>query len=296
MLLLVVLLPFSASATELGLTSYPDGIENFNCGAFPPPGLYFQNYNLFYPAYQFPPTSPLNPPNPKAFVFAEVLRLIYSSKFEILGANWGTHVVLPLVYTNLKSTFQGMTLVDNRGFGLANAAFDPIILGWHFDDFHVTAAFEIQFPGTYNSFNPASPSRNYFTFQPILGLAYMPKWGLGLNIKMMYDVPTRNNDPLVVTGAQNSYQSGQAFHFDYCVDYEVIEKLRIGAAGYYYWQTTPDYRDGDKIGHYGRGFAIGPAIKYDWRRFTFCVINQFEMATRNRPEGIRNWVRVWYAF
>lgn len=291
-LILVVLLPMSASATELGLTSYPNGIENFNAGAFPPPGTYFQNYLLFYSADRFPG----GPPNPEAFVFAEVLRLIYSSKFQIFGANWGTHLVVPLVYTDLKSTIQGVTIADDQRFGFANTAFDPVILGWHFDDFHVTGAFEIQFPGTYDRNNPASPSRNYFTFQPILGLAYMPKWGLGLNIKMMYDIPTRNNDPLVITGARDYYHSGQAFHFDYCVDYAVLPELRIGAAGYYYTQTTGDVRDGIDVGFHGRSFAIGPAIKYDWNKFSFCAITQFEMATINRPEGIRTWLRVWYAF
>ena len=31
LLILLVLVPFAASGTELGLTSYPDGIENFFC-------------------------------------------------------------------------------------------------------------------------------------------------------------------------------------------------------------------------------------------------------------------------
>lgn len=290
--LLLFLTPLSIGATELGLTSYPDGIENFACGAFPPPGMYYQNYWLFYTANRFPG----GPPNPKAFLFAQVFRFIYSSKFQIFGANWGTHLVLPLVYTDLKSTYQGITIADDQRFGLANAAFDPIILGWHFGDFHVTAAFEIQFPGTYDRLQPASPSRNYFTFQPILAFAYMPPWGLGVNIKMMYDFPTRNNRPLVITGARDTYQSGQSFHFDYCVDYAVIPNLRLGAAGYYYTQTTADVADGIDIGFHGRGFAIGPAIKYDWQRWTFAAISQFEMAAKNRPEGVRNWIRIWYAF
>ncbi|MGQ9921393.1 MAG: SphA family protein [Desulfobacca sp.] len=290
--LMLLLMPVTSAATELGLTSYPDGIENFVCGAFPPPGMYYQNYWLFYTADRFPG----GPPNPKAFLFAQVFRFIYSSRVQILGANWGTHLVLPLVYTDLKSTFQGITVADDQRFGLANSAFDPIILGWHFGDFHVTAAFEIQFPGTYDRLQPASPSRNYFTFQPILAFAYMPSWGLGINIKMMYDFPTRNNRPLAITGARNTYQSGQSFHFDYCVDYAVLPSLRVGAAGYYYTQTTSDVADGIDIGFHGRSFALGPAIKYDWQRWTFAAISQFEMATKNRPEGIRNWIRIWYAF
>jgi hypothetical protein len=129
-----------------------------------------------------------------------------------------------------------------------------------------------------------------------VAFGYMPKWGLGINVKMMYDFPTINYAPLVVTGAENSYQSGQAFHFDYCVDYEILPKLRVGATGYYYWQTTPDYRDGVKIGHFGREFAIGPGIKYDFGRLCLAVTTQFELAAQNRPEGIRNWLRLWYAF
>lgn len=291
-LIVLLLLPLPASGTELGLTAYPDGIENFFAGAFPPPGFYFQNYWLFYTADRFPN----GPPNPKAFVFVEALRFIYSSKFTILGANWGTHVVIPLVYTDLKSTFRGFTIADDQRFGFGNIAFDPVILAWHFGDFHVTSALEILFPGSYNRDNPASPSRNYFTFQPILAFAWLPKWGLGVNIKMMYDFPTRNNDPLVITGARNSYHSGQSFHFDYCLDYAVLPQLRIGAAGYYYTQTTGDVVDGVDIGFHGRSFAIGPGIKYDFGRLSLSVVSQFEMATRNRPEGIRNWVRIWYAF
>ena len=76
----------------------------------------------------------------------------------------------------------------------------------------------------------------------------------------------------------------------------MLPKLRVGAAGYYYTQTTGDVVDGVNVGFHGRSFAIGPAIKYDYGRFTFAAISQFEMATINRPEGVRNWIRIWYAF
>jgi hypothetical protein len=292
LLIFLVLLPLSASGTELGLTSYPDGIENFYAGVLPPPGYYLQNYWLFYKADEFQG----GPPNPKAFVFAEVVRFIYSSKIKILGAYWGTHIVVPLVYTSLYSQTGGKVIADDQRFGFGNTAFDPFILGWHFGAFHLTSAFEVQFPGSYNPNNPASPSRNYFTFEPIVAFAWLPKWGLGINVKMMYDFPTRNNDPLKITGARDYYHSGQAFHFDYCVDYAVLPKLRLGVAGYYYVQTTGDVVDGRDIGFHGREFALGPAIKYDYGHFSFCVINEFEMAAINRPEGVRNWVRIWYAF
>ncbi|MBW1917924.1 MAG: transporter [Deltaproteobacteria bacterium] len=289
MILFIGVIPLSAQATERGLAAYPDGVENFFTGAFPPPGVYYQNFLMYYYADHFKG----GPPEVRIESFAQVFRLIYSSKVEILGGNWGMHVVLPLIYTGMRS--KPINFSDYQ-FGLGNTCINPCILGWHFGDYHVTAGFEIIFPGSYNSSDAASPSQNYFTFQPVLALGWFPKSGFGITAKFMYDFPTNNEDPIKFTGARDHYHSGQAFHFDYCVDYAVLPNLRIGAAGYYYVQTTADTVDGREIGYHGREFAIGPAIKYDYKRFTFCLINQFEIAALNRPEGVRNWFRVWYAF
>jgi hypothetical protein len=288
-ILMLGLMPLPVQATERGMTAYPDGVENFFTGAFPPPGFYFQNFILYYVADHFKG----GPPEARVETFAEVLRFIYASKVQILGATWGMHVGLPCAYAGVRS--EPIRFSDYR-FGLGNVCFDPCILGWHFGDYHITFGFDIIFPGTYDSDDAASPSQNYFTFEPAVALGWLPKSGFGVTAKFMYDFPTVNNDPIKFTGARDHYHSGQAFHFDYCVDYAVRPNLRIGAAGYYYVQTTADTVDGREIGYHGREFAIGPAIKYDVGRLTLCLINQFEMAAINRPEGIRNWFRIWYAF
>ena len=288
--LVVVCLGLAAlpgQATERGLASYPDGAENFFAGALPPPGTYFQYYFLFYNA---PRVREAVPPETHGELVANVFRLIYISKVNILGATWGAHIILPIVYAGLH--FQPAPMSDYQ-FGFGNISINPLLLGWHFGDYHATFGFDIDFPGTYNRRNLASPSQNYFTFRPVVGLAWLPKCGFGANIKMMYDFPTRNQNPIL---AQNFYQSGQAFHFDYCVDYALLPNLRLGVAGFYYVQTTADNADGRNIGNHGRQLAIGPAIKYDYQRWSFLVSPQFEMATINRPEGQRYWARVWYAF
>jgi hypothetical protein len=290
LILALGLAPLAAQATERGLAAYPDGAENFFAGAFPPPGFYLQDYLLIYNA---PMLRGNVPPNSSAEAVFNVLRFIYSSKVEILGANWGAHIIFPIGYLGL--AMPAINFSDYQ-FGVGNWSIDPFILGWHFGEFHITTGMDIIFPGTYNHNNAASPSQNYFTFQPVLGLAWMPKSGFGVNIKMMYDFPTENSDPIAITGANSTYQSGQAFHFDYCIDYAVMPSLRVGAAGFYYVQTTADSADGRTIGNHGRQFALGPAIKYDYQRFSFMFIPQFEMATLNRPEGQRYWFKAWYAF
>jgi hypothetical protein len=179
--------------------------------------------------------------------------------------------------------------------GLGNSTLTPIALGWHLGDFHLAPSFNVIIPGTYHRDSSASPSQNFFTFMPSLGLSWLPKWGLEANIVLMYDIPTVNTSPLFPV--QNSYQSGQGIHFDYCLDYAIRPDLRLGAAGYYYQQMTPDIADGYNIGNHARVFAIGPAIQYNpTKALTLQVVNQWEMAAMNTTEGYRVWFNVRYGF
>ena len=290
LMLYLVLSPCQARATERGVTAYPDGIANFDAGAFPPPGVYLQYTFLYYNA---PRIRANVPADSHGEVIANILRLVYSSKVGVLGGNWGAHLVIPLLYMGSHLAPQP---ISDYQFGVSNIAFSPFILAWHLGEYHITTGMDTLFPASYNPKRLASPAQNYFTFQPVLGLGWLPQWGLAAQIKLMYDFPTINYDPLVSTGARDYYKSGQAFHFDYCLDYAVTKNLRLGVAGFYYVQTTADVKDGHKIGNHGRQFALGPALKYDYQRWSFMFIPQFEMATLNRAEGQRYWVRVWYAF
>ena len=179
--------------------------------------------------------------------------------------------------------------------GLGNSTLTPIALGWHFGEFHLAPSFNVIIPGTYHRDSSASPSQNFFTFMPSLGLSWLPKWGLEANLVLMYDIPTINSSPLFPV--QNSYQSGQGLHFDYCLDYALRPDLRLGAAGYYYQQMTPDIADGHNIGNHARVFGIGPAIQYNpTKALTLQVTNQWEMAAMNTTEGYRVWFNVRYGF
>jgi hypothetical protein len=130
---------------------------------------------------------------------------------------------------------------------------------------------------------------------PAPGLNWLPKWGLEANLVLMYDFPTANPSPLVPI--KNYYQSGQAFHFDYCVDYMVKPYLRVGVAGYYYQQTTPDVADGETIGNHGRVFGIGPAVQLNLSpALTVQLVNQWEIAALNLTEGYRGWLNAKYGF
>jgi hypothetical protein len=182
---------------------------------------------------------------------------------------------------------------DDYQTGLGNVTLTPIALGWHCGDFHLAPSFNVILPGTYHRDSSASPSQNFFTFMPALGVSWLPKWGLDTNLVLMYDIPTVNASPLFPV--KNTYQSGQALHFDYCLDYAIKPYLRLGAAGYYYQQLTPDIADGHTIGNQARVFALGPAVQLNiGKSLVIQVVNQWEMAAMNTTEGYRVWLNIRY--
>lgn len=193
----------SAFATEGGGGAYPNGAEDFMMGALPPPGTYFKNYVTYYAS------SKLNDNNGNDLVvnfdlkvMADVLRLIHVTNHKVLGANWAVHTLIPLVHQDVKLGSNK----DNRS-GLGDIIVDPIILGWHSKNFHVTAGIDIYIPtGSYNKEHLANIGRNYWTFEPVLGVTYLGDNGFELSTKFMYDINLENEE--------TQYKSGQEFHAD----------------------------------------------------------------------------------
>ena len=189
-----------ALATEGGGGAYPNGAEDFMVGALPPPGTYFKNYLTYYTASKFKDNNGNDiPVDFKLKVAADVLRFIYVTDYKILGANWAVHAFIPVAYMDVEMGPRS----DDR-FGLGDIIVDPFILGWHWKNFHVTTGLDIYIPvGTYNQDRLANLGRNYWTFEPVLGMTYLSDGGFEISAKFMYDFNTENDD--------TNYQSGQEF-------------------------------------------------------------------------------------
>jgi hypothetical protein len=273
-----------ALATENGGGAYPNGAEDFMSGAVPPPGNYFINYIDYYSADKFKN----GPPDFKLSVAADTLRFIHITDKQILGGFWGFHIFLPFVYMDVNAV--GMS--DRRG-SLGDIIVDPFILSWHGKNWHAVTAVDVYMPtGNYDRFHLANPGRNYWTFEPIIaGTFICPLTGVEVSAKFMYDFNTKNN--------ATDYLSGQEFHFDYAIG-KKIGDFNVGAAGYFYQQVTNDEHFGIKVasdnGFKGRVFAVGPAVKYDYKNMSLSAKYLFETAVENRPIGNNLWVKFVYAF
>ncbi len=283
-------IPFggSALATEGGGSAYPNGAEDFMAGALPPPGTYFINYFNYYRATTFKDKDG-NSAMPKFDLnaYVDVLRFVHVTPYKLFGANWAVHTLIPLVYTDVDAT----SGKDNRS-GLGDIIIDPFILGWHFKNFHVTTGLDIFLPtGSYDKNRLSNTSRNYWTFEPVLGLTYLADNGFEVSGKFMYDFNTRNND--------TEYTSGQEFHVDYSVGYHLSKTWVLGVGGYYYQQTSNDEQNGIKVGtdgFKGRVIAAGPQACYNFKNMSLTLKWQKEFEAENRPEGDNFWLKFVYFF
>lgn len=293
---LSVLTSANVYATEGGGGAYPNGAEDFMSGAVPPPGYYFINYFVYYSADEFNDKDGDEVDDFDLDVVANTFRFIYITKQKIFGGFWGVHMFVPIVYQDV--TLFGRS--DNLT-GLGDIIVDPFILSWHFKNWHLATGIDIYMPtGRYDKDDLANTSRNYWTFEPIFAFTYISDGGFEVSSKFMYDINTENND-----SPRGDYQSGQEFHFDYAVGYKV-SNWNLGVAGYYYKQITDDEINDDEApavaalgfdeGFKGQAFAVGPAVKYNYKNMSFTLKYLWETAVEHRPEGSNLWFKFAYAF
>lgn len=283
-----VFLQAPAYATEGGGGAYPNGAEDFMAGALPPPGTYFLDYVNYYHASSLKhDNGDRLVPDFDLDVAVNVFRLVHVTRHEILGATWAMHAFVPIVRMDVDATFGR----DDKT-GLGDIILDPFILGWHWKNVHVTTGLDIYVPvGSYDEDDLVNTGRNYWTFEPVAAVTYLSDNGIELSGKFMYDFNLENPD--------TNYRSGQEFHFDYTAGYHTGKGLAVGIGGYYYYQTTDDELDGDKVepdGFKGRVFAIGPQAMYSYKNMAFTLKWQKEFEARNRPEGNNFWGKFMYAF
>ena len=265
------------------------GAEGYFAGALPPPGAHFINYLMYYHAGELKDNNGDKVPvDFKADVAAEVLRGIYISDIEILGANLGWHLIVPLVY--MKMEIKEMSLDESRA-SIGDIDFSPFLLGWHSEFFHYVVGFDIIAPtGQYDKDYAVNIGCNHWTFEPAVAVSLIHPSGLSASVKLMYDIHTENSD--------NDLKTGQQLHFDYNAGYMIVDNFRLGVCGYYLIGLQDDELDGDKVSDSKEQvLAVGPSAMYSFNPGLHLIAKvQFETMAENRPEGTKGWLKVIYSF
>lgn len=289
---IIALVVVPASTAKEGADQYPYGAENWFTGATPPPGFYFINYAGYYTGRLRNGSGDnaiLNGATPQVDATFDAFRFIEMTRFKILGANYGVHAIVPVVYQSMNLNGRNSTT------GVGDITVDPLILGWHQEHWHAAAAFDIDLPaGAYNQNDPRiSIGAHYYSFEPLLAFSYMPKAGWEASAKLMYNLKTTN--------PATNYHSGQEFHMDYLVGKHVGNWM-IGATGYTVEQVTDDTVNGQTLpavpglwdsGRRGRVLAVGPSVGYTNKHHMSFIANwQHETLIQNRFGGDKVWFKM----
>jgi hypothetical protein len=284
---------------NLGLTSFLDG------GPPAGPGLYFQEYVQYYSAGKFRNQHGRQVPLFDSIeAWASVNQLIYQSDQPILfGGKWGLDVILPVVGLDVDpGAVPGVS--DSSGLGdMLIGPFiqwDPI-MGANGPIFMHRIELENLVPtGNYNNGRAINAGSNFYSFNPYWAGTFFILPGWTASVRLHYLVNAKNDDPneTFFPGADDT-QAGQAMHFNFASEYEVMPKqLRIGINGYYLKQFTNSEVDGHGIpDSREQVLGIGPGLLYSFSQNDHVFLNTyFEAAAENRPEGTRVILRWTHHF
>lgn len=286
----------SALAKEGG-DQYPNGAENWLAGAVPPPGTYFINYFGNYSG-KLRDGDGDKVPDGSVNAWFDALRLLKITDTQILGANYGMHIIVPIVHQSLKlGTRDSVT-------GLGDINFSPLVLSWHSGNWHWVAALDFYAPtGKYKSGNGReSIGANYWSIEPVFAATWLSPDGWEVSAKFMYNIKGKNKDFRPAPGAPKmDYESGDDFHMDFLVG-KRFGPWGVGISGYYLNQTTSDKLEGDRIssaigpwsdGRKGKVFAIGPSVIYTSAKGTMFIGQwQHETNVKNRFSGDKIWFKL----
>ena len=285
------------------------GLTNVLDGAVPGPGTYFFEYVQIYQSGEFKDQDGNDiPGSPRNGFVLSMNQLAHISKTTVLGGNLGIDFLLPIGSLTAGGTFGpgGPPISANPG-PIGDAIIGPFIqwfphklLGRPF-----LHRFELDIlvpTGHYDKKYTINPGSNLWTIEPYYAFTWFLTPQLSTSWRIHYTYNTKNDDPWEVLQAPpfnvTEIQPGQAFHFNYSLEYEVVKNLRVAAAGYYLKQLTDTESNGNKVsGRKEQVFAIGPSIHWITKSgFVFALKTAFESAVENRPEGSRTTFRMIYKF
>lgn len=273
-------------ATEGGSGAYSNGAEDFSVGYCVRPGVYFTDYLLYMRADRFNDDDGKSAvPDFEAEVVGNGFKFLYITDRKLLGGNWAMHATIPVASVTVKAA--GTT---RRNAGLGDIVVNPLIVGWCSGNLYYAFGTNVYLPTASRDKTKPRLGRGYYTFGPFVAATYRTPDGLDLSGILYYDFNTRNNG----TG----YLSGQEAHIDYSLA-KSFGSVTLGAGGYYYQQVTGDRLYGKKAGvdgNKGQVFAIGPEVRYAYKKMRFTLKHQVEVESHNRPQGSKTWFKFNYIF
>ena len=257
---------------------YPTGAEGIKGSTLPPPGIYLRDYNFFYTATKVDGA----PVDVNVLAYVQAPRLIWITKQEILGANYGMDIIVPFAYKNI---YADAPIGTAGQFNLGDIQLEPVLLSWHLKQFDIAAGYAIWMPtGHFDASTLAkylsSPGSGYWTHMFTLGSTWYPDknktWAFSLLNR--YEMNTEQDDTHITPGNMLTMEWG--------LSKAVAQGIDLGVVGYYQQLVTKDTGTGASP-HFSHVVAVGPEINAFWPKIGLFSSLRYEVEVdaANRPQG-----------
>jgi hypothetical protein len=217
------------------------------------------------------------------------------------GAHYSFSAFLPYCWLNVSANVQasvGTVRRQSNVSGFGDLTVVPVMLAWKNGDWQIDALLPIFAPtGNYQEGRLGNPGLNYWTFDPMVGVAYSDKQsGFNAMLHGGYAMNTENPD--------TNNQNGSLLHFDGAIQ-QILPAgsgfVTLGAEGFYFQQVTCDSGSGAVLGCFkGETAGLGPVLGYiqPLGKQSLAVEVKWlpELDTKNRPNGDYIWLKMVYKF
>lgn len=268
-------LPCALSAQSY-TSHYVPGVEGIKGASLPPPGFYLRDYNAFYTADAFnQPNGHKSPADFNATVYANVIRGIWISDWNVLGGNFFMDALVPLQYTDLK-----VNGWQDSHFGLGDICLEPAGVSWHGQQWDAALAYALWLPTGEASPGSAEPGKGFWSNMFTAGATFYfdPEKTWALSLLNRYEINTEQRDTDITPGNEWTLEWG--------LSKTVMPTVDVGLAGYYQLQTTSDSGAGSTDNH-DQVVALGPEVCVAFPQiglFTSLRYN-LEVYAKDRPQG-----------
>ncbi len=253
---------------------YVPGVEGIKGATLPPPGVYVRDYNVAYYSGQLnnPNGDEIGGLNTRAFVYANVPRVIWITPYQVLGGNIGVDALVPLAYTSLR-----VGGFDDHTFGVGDA-FAEGTWSRHWKQVDVSAAYGAWAPtGSSSSpgHNPTHAGLGYWTHMFTAGATFYPDAAKQWSVSALsrYEINMEHE----------GFTAGQAYTLEWGLSRAIIPTIDAGLAGYYQQQVTSN-NNGSPL---NRASGVGPEISAFIPKCALGVSLRYayEFMAENRLEG-----------
>jgi hypothetical protein len=305
--MVVLLLTGSSRAEEGGTGHYLPGSMSSFIDASPTAGALGLKLNAVYYNGSFglepTPIAGVTAIDLKAESYALGLVGFWSPKLD-LPENWSYAAAITVPYVWLEvsgdvitGNAQGRRSDSIDGIGDI-LVFPAMITYQATPDFKIDGRLGIYVPtGDYEVGRLANTGKNYWTFEPTIGLYYFGKKnGIEATLIAGIDFNTENSDTSYKTGTQARMEGTIAQHFPLFGGFG-----GAGATGFWYEQIEGDSGDGAILGDFkGRSAGAGPVLSWAGKLGDVETVLEakwlHEFETRNRLEGDYVWLKLVLKF